>query len=122
MEWNKAFILPFPSDTNPPSPLVFDELDSALQGPDPSPSSQPPTPSAHSLGVTLPTCVFADPSLSSHISERQNAPGEVTGLRVHFNESIRAHVTVGIIGDIDGVASGALRRKGRRVGDQAHWG
>lgn len=30
-------------------------------------------------------CLLADPSLSSHISGRQNAPGEVTGFGVHFS-------------------------------------
>ena len=63
-----------------------------------------------------------DPSLSCHVSERQNAPGEVTGLRVHFDEGIRAHVTVGIVGNVDGVASGALSGKGRRVSEQDHLG
>lgn len=104
-------------DTNLSSPVISDELDLALQGRVPSAGPLPLQLTASQ--VTLHTCVLADPSLSSHISERQNAPGEVTGLRVHFNEGIRAHVTVGIIGDVDRVASGALRRKGRRVGEQA---
>lgn len=103
--------------------MVSDELDSASQGLKPSPSPRPlqltapPHPPPRS---TLPTCVFADPSFSCYISERQDAPGEVTGLGVHFDEGVRAHVTVGIVGDVDGVASGALSRQGRRVSEQDH--
>lgn len=87
--------------------LVADELDTALQDPSPSPlHSQPPQ--------TQHTCVLADPCLGSHIPESQDPPGQVTGLRVHFNEGIRPHITIGIVSDVDGVSSGALRNNGRR--------
>lgn len=107
-----------PRDANPSSPMVSDELDLALQGSAPSSNPQPLQLTASH--VTLHTCILADPSLSSHISKRQNAPGEVAGLRVHFDEGIRAHITVSIVGYVDRVASGALQKKGGRVVEWAH--
>ena len=89
----------------------------------PTPTNQPTNPPAGPVSdshytttgvpnlTQPPTCELVDPRLLGHVGKGDHALRQVAGCLVHLDEGVGAHVAAGVVGDVDGVAAGALERK-----------